>query len=73
MIELRENNWEPRRKEDGPKTLREIHKTAIEEDQRAATESQNITIAPTTRPTEIAKPTKAGPTKGYVSIKLIND
>ena len=73
LIELRENNWEPRRKEDGPKTLREIHKTAIEEDQRAATESQNITIAPTTRPTEIAKPTKAGPTKGYVSIKLIDE
>lgn len=32
LIEMRESNWTPRTKEDGPKTIREVHLDAMEEE-----------------------------------------
>jgi hypothetical protein len=36
VIDLRNSNWQARRREEGPKTIKEIHDAAAEESLRAA-------------------------------------
>ncbi len=41
LLELRANNWVPRRKDAGPSTIAEVHKEAQKEDAKKEAESRN--------------------------------
>ena len=44
VVDLRQNNWKPRRDDNNPKTIEQIHKEAEEEKVEKAAQSQRIAM-----------------------------
>ena len=42
LLELRDNQWEARRKVEGPTTIDEVHEEAVRKDNEAARFSRNV-------------------------------